>query len=57
MLGKKTVDYMRLNHLRDGKDMAGMGQPIWSEIEKTVFEGAVIKVTAYRGITEEYWSI
>ena len=32
-------------------------QPIWSEIEKTVFKGAVIKVTAYRGITEEYWSI
>ena len=31
LLGKKTVDYMRLNHLRDGKDMAGMGQPIWSE--------------------------
>ena len=32
-------------------------QPIWGEIEKTVFDGAVIKVTAYRGITEEYWSI
>ena len=31
-------------------------QPIWSELEKTVFEGAVIKVTAYQGITEEYWS-
>ena len=26
----------------------------WGEVEKTVFEGAVIKVTAYRGITEEY---
>ena len=32
-------------------------QPIWTEIEKSVFEGAVVKVTAYRGITEEYWSI
>ena len=32
-------------------------QPIWGEVEKTVFEGAIIKVTAYRGITEEYWSI
>ena len=32
-------------------------QPIWGEVEKTVFEGAVIKVTAYRGITEKYWSI
>ena len=31
-------------------------QPIWGEVEKTVFEGAIIKVTAYRGITEEYWS-
>tara|TARA_Y100000022_G_scaffold198042_1_gene207626 strand:- start:718 stop:1050 length:333 start_codon:yes stop_codon:yes gene_type:complete len=31
-------------------------QPIWGKVEKTVFEGAVIKVTAYRGITEEYWS-
>ena len=30
--------------------------PIWSEVEKTVFEDAVIKVTAYRGITGEYWS-
>ena len=32
-------------------------QPIWTEIEKSVFEGAIVKVTAYRGITEEYWSI
>ena len=31
-------------------------QPIWDEVEKPVFEGAIIKVTAYRGITEEYWS-
>ena len=28
-------------------------QPIWGEVEKTVFESAVIKVAAYRGITEE----
>ena len=31
-------------------------QRIWGEVEKAVFEGAIIKVTAYRGITEEYWS-
>ena len=31
LLGTKTVDYMRRNHLPDGKDMAGMGQPVWSE--------------------------
>ena len=30
--------------------------PIWQEIEKTVFDGVLIKVTAYRGITEEYWT-
>ena len=30
--------------------------PIWSEIEKTVFDGALVKVTAYRGITEQYWA-
>ena len=31
ILGKKTVEYMRLNHLPDNKDMAAMGQPVWSE--------------------------
>ena len=31
LLGRKTVEYMRMNHLKDGKDMAGMGQPVWSE--------------------------
>ena len=27
-----------------------------SNIEKTVFDGVLIKVTAHRGITEEYWT-
>jgi CubicO group peptidase (beta-lactamase class C family) len=31
LLGRKTVEYMRLNHLPDNKDMAAMGQPVWSE--------------------------
>lgn len=31
LLGRKTVEYMALNHLPDNKDMAGMGQPVWSE--------------------------
>jgi hypothetical protein len=30
--------------------------PIWEEIEKAVFDGALIKVAAYRGVTEEYWA-
>ena len=30
--------------------------PIWEEIEKAVFDGVLIKVTAYRGVTEEYWT-
>ncbi|MDA1153084.1 MAG: hypothetical protein O2813_10175 [Proteobacteria bacterium] len=30
--------------------------PIWKEIEKTVFDGVLIKVSAYRGISEEYWT-
>ena len=29
--------------------------PIWKEIEKDIFQNATIKVTAYRGITSEYW--
>src|SRR5690606_26814215 len=36
LLGRKTVEYMRLNHLPDGRDMAQMGQPVWSE---TSYEG------------------
>jgi len=36
LLGKKTVEYMMRNHLPDNKDMAAMGQPIWSE---TTYEG------------------
>jgi len=36
LLGKKTVEYMLRNHLPDNKDMAAMGQPIWSE---TTYEG------------------
>ena len=31
LLGRKTVEYMRLNQLPEGRDMAGMGQPVWSE--------------------------
>lgn len=31
LLSPKTVAYMRQNQLPDGKDMAGMGQPVWSE--------------------------
>ncbi|MEL0020213.1 MAG: serine hydrolase domain-containing protein [Rickettsiales bacterium] len=31
LLGRKTVEFMALNHLPDNKDMAAMGQPVWSE--------------------------
>lgn len=31
LLGRKTVEYMRMNHLPDNRDMAAMGQPVWSE--------------------------
>ncbi len=31
LLGRKTVEYMRLNQLPDNRDMAAMGQPVWSE--------------------------
>ncbi len=31
LLGCKTVEYMRLNHLPGDSDMAAMGQPVWSE--------------------------
>ncbi len=31
LLSPKTVSYMRSNQLPDGKDMAAMGQPVWSE--------------------------
>ncbi|MEM6999836.1 MAG: serine hydrolase domain-containing protein [Pseudomonadota bacterium] len=31
ILGPKTVAHMRKNHLPDNKDMAAMGQPVWSE--------------------------
>lgn len=31
LLSPKTVEYMRLNHLPDDRDMAAMGQPVWSE--------------------------
>ena len=31
LLGPKTVAYMRHNHLPENRDMAGMGQPVWSE--------------------------
>ena len=31
LLSPKTVEYMRMNHLPDNRDMAAMGQPVWSE--------------------------
>lgn len=31
VLSPKTVAHMRLNHLPDNRDMAAMGQPVWSE--------------------------
>ena len=31
LLGRKTVEHMRLNHLPNNNDMAAMGQPVWSE--------------------------
>lgn len=31
LLSRKTVEYMRQNHLPDNRDMAAMGQPVWSE--------------------------
>ncbi len=36
LLSPVTVEYMRTNHLPDGKDMAAMGQPVWSE---TTYDG------------------
>jgi len=36
LLGRKTVAYMRQNHLPNNGDMASMGQPVWSE---TSYEG------------------
>jgi CubicO group peptidase (beta-lactamase class C family) len=32
VLGRKTVEYMTLNHLPGGGDLAGMGQKVFSEI-------------------------
>ena len=31
LLGRKTVEFMRQNQLPDNRDMAAMGQPVWSE--------------------------
>ena len=36
VLGRKTVDYMTSNHLAGGTDLAGMGQPVFTE---TSYEG------------------
>ena len=36
ILGRKTVEYMASNHLPGNSDLAGMGQPVFSE---TSFEG------------------
>ena len=36
ILSPKTIGYMRKNHLPDNRDMAGMGQPVWSE---TTYDG------------------
>ena len=37
LLGRKTVEFMRQNQLPDNRDMAAMGQAVWSE-------------TSYKGI-------
>ena len=29
--------------------------PIWKEVEKKIFHNATVKITAYRGVTTEYW--
>jgi hypothetical protein len=29
--------------------------PIWKEVEKHIFQNAVVKVIAYRGVSSEYW--
>jgi len=31
LLSPKTISYMRRNHLPENRDMAAMGQPVWSE--------------------------
>jgi CubicO group peptidase (beta-lactamase class C family) len=36
LLSRKTVEFMRQNQLPENRDMAGMGQPVWSE---TSYEG------------------
>ena len=36
MLGRKTVEYMTMNHLPGNCDLAAMGQPVFSE---TSYEG------------------
>jgi CubicO group peptidase (beta-lactamase class C family) len=36
LLSRKTVEYMRQNHLPENRDMAAMGQPVWSE---TTYDG------------------
>ena len=28
---------------------------IWKEVEKHIFQNVAIKITAYRGVTAEYW--
>jgi CubicO group peptidase (beta-lactamase class C family) len=36
VLGRKTVEYMTTNHLRDGLDLAGMGMPVFGNM---IFDG------------------
>jgi CubicO group peptidase (beta-lactamase class C family) len=36
VLGRKTIEYMTTNHLRDGLDIAAMGQPVFSNM---IFDG------------------
>ena len=36
LLGRKTVEYMTINHMPDNQDLKGMGQPVFSE---TPYEG------------------
>lgn len=63
LLSRKTVEYMRCNHLPGNRDMAAMGQAVWSE---TSYEGVgfglgfavVLDPVAARMITspgEHHW--
>jgi CubicO group peptidase (beta-lactamase class C family) len=36
VLGRKTIEYMTTNHLREGRDLAAMGQPVFGNM---IYEG------------------